>query len=136
MFFYDILVFLCFFFYVFLFFFSEKKTSLKRNKIPKKNIFQKFSFKIFLKFFLFFIYFSLFSTKRRKTTEKNCRQNGTILFSYDSNFESVETTDSQKIDISFLKDPGVYEILDRQNNCSYYGELGYLLSRFQIHWRQ
>jgi hypothetical protein len=41
-----------------------------------------------------------------------------------------------KRNISFLKDPGVYEILDVKNNCSYYGESECLLSRFQIHLRQ
>ena len=41
-----------------------------------------------------------------------------------------------KRNVSFLKDPGVYEILDLKNNCSYYGESECLLSRLQIHLRQ
>lgn len=47
-------------------------------------------------------------------------------------------TDKQgaKRDISFLIEPGVYEIFDVKNKCSYYGESECLLSRFQIHLRQ
>lgn len=41
-----------------------------------------------------------------------------------------------KRNVSFLKDPGVYEILDLKNNCSYYGESECLLSHLQIHLRQ
>jgi hypothetical protein len=47
-----------------------------------------------------------------------------------------ELSSLNKIDISFLKEPGVYEILDVQNNCSYYGETDCLLNRLQIHLRQ
>lgn len=47
-----------------------------------------------------------------------------------------ELSSTQKIDVSFLKEPGVYEILDVQNDRSYYRETAFLLDRFQIHWRQ
>lgn len=41
-----------------------------------------------------------------------------------------------KLDVSFFKNPGVYEILDVLNDISYYGETACLLDRFQAHYRQ
>lgn len=62
--------------------------------------------------------------------------NGVFLCLHDQSRASHGMSSSNKIDVSFLKEPGVYEILDVQNNLSYYGETDCLLNRFQIHWRQ
>jgi hypothetical protein len=50
--------------------------------------------------------------------------------------EDVSNLEKEKINISFLKDPGIYEILDVKNNLSYYGETVCLLTRCQLHFRQ
>lgn len=56
-----------------------------------------------------------------------------IVFLFSHSTSSPQMSSIKKIDISFLKEPGIYEILDVQNDCSYYGETSCLLYRFQIH---
>jgi hypothetical protein len=41
----------------------------------------------------------------------------------------------EKINVSYLNQPGLYEILDVENDRSYYGETSYLLGRFEVHTR-
>lgn len=50
--------------------------------------------------------------------------------------EGVVVSGNRAIDISFLLNPGVYEILDTGNNFSYFGESECLLDRLQMHKRQ
>lgn len=62
-----------------------------------------------------------------------------ISFFFSAQADEVGTFIENKVEkrnISFLKNPGVYEILDVQKNCSYYGESDCLFSRLQIHLRQ
>lgn len=47
-----------------------------------------------------------------------------------------EMSPINKIDISFSKEPGVYEILDVQNDCSYYGETNYFFNRVQLFFQR
>lgn len=42
---------------------------------------------------------------------------------------------TEKTNVSYLNQPGVYEILDVKNNKSYYGETSYLLGRLEVHTR-
>lgn len=74
-------------------------------------------------YFLYWVSFFILSQKN-------------IVFLFSRRTSSSQTSSREKMDISFLKDPGVYEILDVKNNCSYYGETSCLLNRLQIHLRQ
>jgi hypothetical protein len=58
------------------------------------------------------------------------------VFYSKSNLRTKDVLNFKKVDISFLKDPGIYEILDVKNNLSYYGETDCLLNRCQLHFRQ
>lgn len=77
-----------------------------------------------------------FGNKNTKTKHKVAAFSSNLHFQKQQEQDLDEGKESQKIDISFLKDPGMYEIFDRQNDLSYYGESVCLLSRLQIHWRQ
>ena len=61
--------------------------------------------------------------KNKEQEDKNIKQ---LLQNYENT----------KRDITFLKEPGVYEILDIQKDLSYYGETDCLLDRMQMHYRQ
>lgn len=58
------------------------------------------------------------------------------VFFFSRRTSSSQTSSTEKMNISFLKDPGVYEILEVKKNFSCYGETSCLLNRFQIHLRQ
>lgn len=61
-----------------------------------------------------------------------------ILFLKSETSDSSESSQNflnKKINVSYLNQPGVYEILDVQNNKSYYGETSYLFGRLEIHSR-
>jgi hypothetical protein len=55
-------------------------------------------------------------------------------FSGDSS-QSSQNFLRKKINVSYLNQPGVYEILDVKNDKSYYGETSYLLGRLEVHFR-
>lgn len=109
-----------------------------------KTLFQKLISKNFLSFILVQCTFLLFHNhtnvmnNTESQPEQNTNQDKNIVFSSAEadEFGTLIENKVEKINISFLKNPGVYEILDVQNNCSYYGESDCLLSRLQIHLRQ
>lgn len=55
--------------------------------------------------------------------------------SADDSSESSQNFLTEKTNVSFLSQPGVYEILDVENKKSYYGETIYLLGRLEVHSR-
>lgn len=54
----------------------------------------------------------------------------------EENIAKTNQSDVQKYEVPFLNTPGVYEILDVQQNKSYYGETNSLVRRFMHHWQR
>lgn len=49
--------------------------------------------------------------------------------------QKLDAYNKNKVNISLLNNPGVYEILNVETNCSYYGESQWLLERIQLNFR-
>lgn len=63
-----------------------------------------------------------------------------LFFKSENTFAHNSTQSSQnflteKTNISYLNQPGIYEIFDVENNKSYYGETNYLIGRLEVHTR-
>lgn len=113
------------FFTVFLifWFFGTHKFCFKNVKL----------FFVILRFFFFILQiyscrFALFHLKGRVTFKTII----TFIFFCDSGKDAIQPLE---INVSFMIQPGIYEIRDIENNKSYYGESSNLADRIAMHYR-